>query len=61
MWKLTIEDDEGQITPLPLFRDHYSIGRGEENTIRLTERNISRSHAILKKNGEIWTLSDRNS
>ena len=40
MWKLTIEDDEGKRTPLPLMRDEYSIGRGEENTVRLTERNI---------------------
>ena len=39
MWKLTIEDDEGKRTPLPLVRDEYTIGRGEENTVRLTERN----------------------
>ena len=50
MWKLTIEDDEGKRTPLSLGREEYSIGRGEENTVRLTERNISRKHAVLKRN-----------
>ncbi len=50
MWKLVIEDDEGRRTTVPLTRDQYSIGRKEGNTIRLTERNVSREHArIFKK------------
>jgi ABC transport system ATP-binding/permease protein len=61
MWKLTIEDDEGKRTPLPLFRDDYTIGRSEENTVRLTERNISRKHARIKKNGNGWALQDLSS
>ena len=52
MWKLVIEDDEGKRTAVPLTREDYSIGRKEGNTIRLTERNVSRDHAKLhKKNG----------
>ncbi len=52
MWKLVIEDDEGKRTVVPLTRDDYTIGRKEGNTIRLTERNVSREHAKLhKKNG----------
>jgi pSer/pThr/pTyr-binding forkhead associated (FHA) protein len=58
MWKLTIEDDEGKRTPLPLARDEYTIGRGEENTVRLTERNISRRHAILRRTGSAWLVLD---
>lgn len=58
MWKLTIEDDEGKRTPLPLARGDYSIGRGEENTVRLTERNISRRHAILRRSGNQWVVTD---
>src|SRR4051794_18998398 len=61
MWKLTIEDDEGKRTPLPLFRDEYTIGRGEENTVRLTERNISRDHATLQKRSTHWVLIDNSS
>jgi pSer/pThr/pTyr-binding forkhead associated (FHA) protein len=53
MWKLAIEDDEGKRTLVPLTRDEYTLGRKDGNTIRLTERNVSRSHARLykKKNG----------
>jgi pSer/pThr/pTyr-binding forkhead associated (FHA) protein len=61
MWKLTIEDDEGKRTPLPLVRDEYSIGRGEENTVRLTERNISRRHATLRHEASGWVITDTSS
>jgi pSer/pThr/pTyr-binding forkhead associated (FHA) protein len=61
MWKLTIEDDEGKRTPLPLVRDEYSIGRGEENTVRLTERNISRRHASLRHEISGWVIADTSS
>lgn len=53
MWKLVIEDDEGKRTVVPLTRDLYTIGRKEGNTIRLTERNVSRDHAkVTKRNGQ---------
>jgi ABC transport system ATP-binding/permease protein len=53
MWKLVIEDDEGKRTVVPLTRDDYTIGRKEGNSIRLTERNVSREHAKLRRrNGE---------
>lgn len=61
MWKLIIEDDEGKRTPLPLVRDEYTVGREADNTVRLTERNISRKHATLKKNGKGWVLADLES
>src|SRR5438132_1456538 len=61
MWKLTIEDDEGKQTSLPLAHEEYGLGRGESNAIRLTDRNISRTHAILKKNGVGWFLKDLQS
>ena len=48
MFKLTIEDDEGKTTVVPLIRDEMTIGRLEGNTIRLTERNVSRKHARLR-------------
>src|SRR5271166_2140071 len=49
MWKLVIEDDEGKRTVVALSREQYSIGRKDGNTIRLTERNVSREHARLSK------------
>ncbi len=61
MWKLTIEDDQANRTVVPLARDEYSIGRGEENTVRLTERNISRRHARLAREAERWVVLDAGS
>ena len=52
MYKLVISDEEGRTTVFPLLRDEVTIGREEGNTIRLTERNVSRMHArLLKRNG----------
>jgi pSer/pThr/pTyr-binding forkhead associated (FHA) protein len=54
MFKLIIQDDEGKTTVVPLIRDEITIGRKEGNTIRLTERNVSRKHArIVKANGSV--------
>ncbi|MBK8218248.1 MAG: FHA domain-containing protein [Myxococcales bacterium] len=64
MWKLVIEDDEGKRTVVPLSRDEYTLGRREGNTIRLTERNISRDHAkVRRKPGakETYVLEDAQS
>jgi pSer/pThr/pTyr-binding forkhead associated (FHA) protein len=55
VFKLTIEDDEGKTTVIPLIRDEMTIGRQEGNTIRLTERNVSRKHArLLRQNGTMY-------
>ncbi len=61
MFKLVIQDDEGKTTVVPLIRDELTIGRKEGNTIRLTERNVSRRHArLVRQNGSI-TIEDLNS
>ena len=55
--KLIIEDDEGRKTVVPIVREEIdiTIGRHEENTIRLTERNVSRRHAKLSRRAaNIW-------
>jgi ABC transport system ATP-binding/permease protein len=61
MWKLTIEDDQANRTVVPLARDEYLIGRGEDNTVRLTERNISRRHARIAREAERWIVFDAGS
>ena len=53
--KLIIEDDEGHRTVVPFMRDELSIGRTEENVIRLLEKNVSRKHArLLRANGKFF-------
>jgi pSer/pThr/pTyr-binding forkhead associated (FHA) protein/tetratricopeptide (TPR) repeat protein len=55
MNKLIIEDDEGRTTVVPVVRDEITIGRKEGNTIRLTDRNVSRRHArLLRQNGAVY-------
>ncbi|MFO7180012.1 MAG: FHA domain-containing protein [Pseudomonadota bacterium] len=61
MWKLTIEDDQSNRTVVHLVHDVYSLGRAEDNAIRLTERNISRHHARLERSGQGWALRDLDS
>jgi pSer/pThr/pTyr-binding forkhead associated (FHA) protein/TolA-binding protein len=52
--KLIIVDDEGRRTIVPFVRQEITIGRQEGNTIRLTERNVSRHHArLLRQNGAV--------
>jgi pSer/pThr/pTyr-binding forkhead associated (FHA) protein/tetratricopeptide (TPR) repeat protein len=55
LFKLIIEDDEGHTTVVPLVKEEITIGRKEGNTIRLTERNVSRHHARLtRSNGSVF-------
>lgn len=59
--KLIIEDDEGKTTVVPVSRGEISIGRMEGNTIRLMERNVSRKHARLLREGGGVFIEDLNS
>jgi ABC transport system ATP-binding/permease protein len=62
MWKLCVVDDESNRTVVKLVRGDYSVGRAEDSTIRLTERNISRSHARIYREGDDdWQLEDKGS
>jgi pSer/pThr/pTyr-binding forkhead associated (FHA) protein len=61
MFKLVISDDEGKTTTVPLVRDEITIGRKEGNTIRLTDRNVSRRHARLQKQNGHYLLHDLGS
>lgn len=61
MYKLVISDDEGKNTVVPLVRDEITIGRKEGNTIRLTERNVSRRHARLVRSNGRFIIEDLQS
>ena len=58
MLKLRIEDDEGKEKIVPIIRDEITIGRQEGNTVRLTERNVSRRHARLYRQGEDFWIEE---
>ena len=59
--KLIIEDDAGKTIVVPFARDEITIGRKEGNTIRLTERNVSRFHAKLVREGNAVHVEDLKS
>jgi pSer/pThr/pTyr-binding forkhead associated (FHA) protein len=61
MIKLVISDNEGTTTVVPLVRDEVSIGRKEGNTIRLTERNISREHCRIQRSNGSYVIHDLGS
>ena len=48
-------------TVVGLVRDEYTVGRAEENSVRLTERNISRRHARFRRADDVWLLADKGS
>src|SRR3954464_434002 len=58
MYKLVISDDEGKTIIVPLVRDLITVGRQDGNTIRLTERNVSRQHARLVKSDTGYRIED---
>jgi pSer/pThr/pTyr-binding forkhead associated (FHA) protein len=59
--KLIIEDGEGRRTVLPLVRDEVLIGRAEGNTLRLMEKNVSRRHARILRDGDRFAIEDLGS
>lgn len=61
MYKLVISDDEGKTIIVPLVRDQITVGRQDGNTIRLTERNVSRQHARLVKAEKGYRVEDLES
>ena len=61
MYRLVIEDDEGRTTLVPLIRDEFSIGRREGNSIRLTQRNVSRRHARVFRENNGFFVEDLGS
>src|SRR5207248_574259 len=59
--KLIIEDDEGRKTVVPVVRDEITIGRNDENLVRLTEKNVSRKHGRLLREAGHFYVEDLNS
>ncbi len=61
MYKLVISDDEGKTIIVPLVRDLITVGRQDGNTIRLTERNVSRQHARFVRDANGYRIEDLDS
>jgi pSer/pThr/pTyr-binding forkhead associated (FHA) protein len=61
MLKLHIRDQEGHETIVPLVAKVITLGRGEGNTVRLTEPEVSPRHARMVVSDNSVTLEDLDS
>ena len=61
MVRLYIEDPQGSVKNPEFDQDEITIGRAEDNTLVLPDRNISRRHLRIKWNGKAWVMEDAGS
>ncbi len=59
--RLIIEDVDGSQTIVPLSDSPVTIGREPDNTIQLTQKNVSRAHARLTSSDDGWRVVDLRS
>lgn len=59
--KLIIEDGDGRRTVVPLSGDEITIGRNQENVVRLGEKNVSRKHGRLFREAGRFYIEDLRS
>ncbi|TPV96602.1 MAG: FHA domain-containing protein [Myxococcales bacterium FL481] len=59
--RLIIENLDGVTTMVPLDESTVTIGRTPDNTIQLSEQNVSRRHAEMVSGAEGWRIEDRSS
>lgn len=55
-----ISGPQGELV-LPLSKDHMTIGRSPNSDIFLNDRTVSREHAVISKNGDVYQIADQNS
>lgn len=55
-----VSGPQGEIV-LPLSKSNMTIGRSPGSDIFLNDRTVSREHAVISKNGDVYQIADRNS
>lgn len=55
-----ISGPQGEIV-LPLAKQNMTIGRSPNSDIFLNDRTVSREHAVISKNGDVYQIADNNS
>ena len=61
MFELKSTDDEGQILLFPIYKDRITVGRDPYNDIVLSDRDVSRWHALIAWDQDRLTISDQHS
>lgn len=55
-----ISGPQGELV-LPLTKPNMTIGRSPNSDIFLNDRTVSREHAVISKNGDVYQIADVNS
>lgn len=55
-----ISGPQGELV-LPLTKNNMTIGRSPNSDIFLNDRTVSREHAVISKNGDVYQIADKNS
>ena len=55
-----ISGPQGELV-LPLTKNNMTIGRSPNSDIFLNDRTVSREHAVISKNGDVYQIADQNS
>ena len=55
-----IRGPQGEIV-MPLAKEKMTIGRSPNSDIFLNDRTVSREHAVIAKNGDVYQIADQNS
>ena len=55
-----ISGPQGELV-LPLTKPNMTIGRSPNSDIFLNDRTVSREHAVISKNGDVYQIADMNS
>ena len=55
-----ISGPQGEIV-MPLAKEKMTIGRSPNSDIFLNDRTVSREHAVIARNGDVYQIADQNS
>ena len=55
-----ISGPQGEIE-MPITKQNMTIGRSPSSDIFLNDRTVSREHAVVSKNGDVYQIADKNS
>ncbi|MBL8115317.1 MAG: FHA domain-containing protein, partial [Acidobacteria bacterium] len=60
--KLTVRQESGRVTEFPVTKDEIKIGRtSARNDLVLDDLSVSREHAVISRNGDVFTVTDLRS
>ncbi|NQU38384.1 MAG: FHA domain-containing protein [Lentisphaerae bacterium] len=60
-YRLVNHGDDGTESAHPVAEPFTTIGRAADNLVQLTDREVSKHHAVIRRDGEGWQIEDLES